>query len=189
LRAMSAGREVVEDYRSLGLSLRQHPVAFLRGELKARKIVDCASAGALKDGTAVQLAGMVLVRQRPGSAKGVLFITLEDETGIANLVIWPKLFEENRRTVMSAGMLGIKGYVQREGEVVHVIALKLTDLTPLLQSVGDRNEAFPLPDSRADHAKHGGGPDPRDTLGRKARDIYVRNQHLDNLKIKPRNRR
>jgi error-prone DNA polymerase len=140
----------------------------------------------MKDGKAINVAGMVLVRQRPGSAKGVLFITLQDETGVANLVIWPKLFEENRRTVMSAGMLGIKGYVQREGEVVHVIALKLTDLTPLLRSVSDRDEAFPVPDSRADHAKHGGGPDPRDAVGRKARDIYVRDLSLEAIKLRTR---
>ena len=86
-------------------------------------------------------SGLVLVRQRPGSAKGVLFITIEDETGIANIVVWPDLFEKQRRMVLSAGMIAVAGRVQREGEVVHVIARTLTDLSPLLRSVGERDNA------------------------------------------------
>jgi error-prone DNA polymerase len=94
LRPMAAGREVVEDYVTTGLTLREHPVAFLRPDLAAKRIVTCAEAGRARDGRWLTTAGVVLVRLRPGSAKGVLFITIEDETGIANLVIWPKLFEK-----------------------------------------------------------------------------------------------
>ena len=87
---MTAGGEVVEDYGHVGLTLRDHPVAFLREELQRRRIVTCAEAMQARDGRWLEAAGLVLVRQRPGSAKGVMFITLEDETGIANLVVWPK---------------------------------------------------------------------------------------------------
>ena len=90
LRPMTAGGEVVADYRHVGLTLRSHPVSFLRAELQARRMVSCAEAMAARDGRWLEAAGLVLVRQRPGSAKGVLFITLEDETGIANLVVWPQ---------------------------------------------------------------------------------------------------
>ena len=97
---MTAGSEVVEDYGHVGLTLRRHPVAFLRADLAARRIVTCTEAMQARDGRWLEAAGLVLVRQRPGSAKGVLFITLEDETGIANLVVWPQTFEKFRRVVM-----------------------------------------------------------------------------------------
>ncbi len=93
LAPMGEGEEVVEDYRSIGLSLRAHPLAFLRDELAHRKMISCAALRGTKDGRWVNLAGLVLERQKPGSAKGVMFITLEDETDVANLVIWPNLFE------------------------------------------------------------------------------------------------
>src|SRR3546814_8196272 len=86
---MTAGTEVVEDYGHVGLSLRSHPVAFLRPDLRRRRIVTCQEAMDARDSRWLEAAGIVLVRQRPGSAKGVMFITLEDETGIANLVVWP----------------------------------------------------------------------------------------------------
>jgi hypothetical protein len=125
------------------------------------------------DRSRVSVAGLVLVRQRPGSANGVLFITLEDETEIANLIVWPSLFERQRRLILSASMIGCRGKVQREGEVIHVIAEHLTDLSGLLGAVGERDQAFPLPHGRGDEAKHGSGPDPRGALGRKPRDIYI----------------
>ena len=107
LKPMTAGSEVVEDYRHVGLTLRRHPVAFLRADLRARRIVTCEDAMQARDGRWLEAAGLVLVRQRPGSAKGVLFITLEDETGIANLVVWPQTFEKFRRVVMGASMLAV----------------------------------------------------------------------------------
>ncbi|WP_428535569.1 error-prone DNA polymerase [Rhodopila sp.] len=173
LAAMTAGRQVVEDYRSTGLSLRRHPVSFLRADLAARRIVRCADLATIRDGKRVEVAGIILVRQRPGSARGVLFVTIEDETGHANLILWPSVFEAQRRLVLSASMLACRGKLQREGEVIHVIAEHLTDLSGLLRGVGERDEAFPLPAGRGDEARRDSTPDPR---GRKivgSRDIYV----------------
>ena len=138
---MTDGREVVEDYAHVGLTLRQHPVTFLRSELDQRGIMPCADLLATQDGRGVTVAGLVLVRQRPGTATGVIFITLEDETGIANLIVWPSLFERQRRIVLSASMLECRGRVQREGEVIHVVADQLEDLTPLLRTVGNRRRS------------------------------------------------
>ena len=168
LKAMAEGREVVEDYRAVQLSLRAHPVAFLRPELDRRGMTRCGDLAPTRDGKAVEVAGIVLIRQRPGSAKGVLFITIEDETGIANAILWPDRFEAQRRIVMSAAMVSIRGIVQREGDVIHVVTARMEDLTPLLHSVGGRD--FPHRHSPADGAKHA-GPDPRDGLT-KARNLF-----------------
>ncbi|MFZ8368798.1 OB-fold nucleic acid binding domain-containing protein, partial [Staphylococcus aureus] len=92
----------------------------LRDELRARKMITCAELQTVKDGRCINLAGIVLVRQKPGSAKGVMFITLEDETNVANLVVWTNVFEKHRRTVLGSSMMGVRGQVQREGEVIHV---------------------------------------------------------------------
>ena len=173
LKSMSAGREVVEDYGTTGLSLRQHPIVFVRGELAKTGHLPCGILDTARNGCPVAVAGLVLVRQKPGSAKGVMFITIEDETGIANLVIWPSLFEEQRRLILSASMIGVVGKVQREGAVVHLVAERLTDLTGLLHSISDRNQSFRLSTGRGDEAKHGGSPDQRDPLMRKPREIYV----------------
>jgi error-prone DNA polymerase len=160
LLPLSQGREVVEDYRATQLSLRAHPLSFLRERLTARRITRCGELAGLKDGTRVEVAGLILVRQRPGSAKGVVFVTLEDETGIANAVLWADRFEENRRTVMAATMLAIRGRVQKEGIVIHVVADAITDLTPWLREVGELD--LPRFTSPGDGATHGGTIDPRD---------------------------
>lgn len=139
LAALREGQQVVEDYRSTGLSLRGHPLAFLRRDLAARGMVSCGELASLRDGQRIALAGLVLVRQKPGSAKGVLFITVEDETGVANLIVWPSVFEQQRRVILSAGLLGCRGRVQREGEVLHVIVKEVEDLTAMLQSVAQRD--------------------------------------------------
>lgn len=189
LRPMTAGGEVVEDYRHVGLTLREHPLAFLRADLRGRRIVTCAEAMGSRDGRRLEAAGIVLVRQRPGTAKGVMFITLEDETGIANLVVWPKIFEKFRRTVLAAGMMAVKGRIQREGEVVHLVAHELADLSGELASVGERDTAFPLPHGRGDNFHHGSPtPDPRDAAAKavRTRDIYIRDLHLDTIKVKTR---
>jgi error-prone DNA polymerase len=112
----------VEDYTHIGLTLRAHPVSFLRDDFRRRKFATCAQAMQARDGKWLETAGIVLVRQRPGSAKGVMFITIEDETGTSNLVIWPDLYEKQRRIILSSGMMAVYGRVQREGEVVHLIA-------------------------------------------------------------------
>jgi len=143
LKAMTAGREVVEDYQHTGLTLRRHPVAFLREDLRRERFLSCAEAHALKDGRPVRTAGLVLVRQRPGSAKNVTFLTIEDETGISNLVIWPNLYEKQRRIVMNATVLGMQGTVQREGDVIHLICARLFDLTPMLSMLANREGDAP----------------------------------------------
>jgi error-prone DNA polymerase len=189
LKVMTAGREVVEDYRHVGLTLRDHPVAFLRADLVARNIATCAATSLVRDGKFVRIAGLVLVRQRPGSAKGVMFITIEDETGVANLVIWPDLYEKQRRLILTASMLGVEGRLQREGEVVHVIAIRLHDLSGELAGLGEREGSFPLPHGRGDEFHRGSpGNDSRDRLPRtvKPRDIYVPDLHIDTLKVKAR---
>jgi len=128
--------------------LRRHPASFLRANLASRRIVTCADAMNAHDGKWLTTAGLVLVRQKPGSAKGVMFITIEDETGVANLVIWPSLYERQRRIILAAGMFAVQGRIQREGEVVHLVAQHLTDLSAELASVGERDDGFPLPRSR-----------------------------------------
>jgi len=189
LRPMAAGGDVVEDYRHVGLSLRDHPVSFLRQDLRRRGIVSCQAAMDTRDGRWREAAGIVLVRQRPGSAKGVMFITLEDESGIANLVVWPKVFEQFRRTILSAGMISVRGRIQREGEVVHLVAQRLNDLSTDLAGIGKRDQPFPLPHGRGDEFHHGSPtPDPRDLppKGLRTRDIYIPDLHIDTIKVKTR---
>ena len=141
LAPMTDGREVVEDFDSVGLSLRGHPLTFLRSHLESHKFQTCATATQGRDGGNVRLAGLVLVRQRPATATGITFITIEDETGFANLVIWSSLFEIQRRVVLSAQLLGIEGHLQREGAVVHVLAKRLFDLSDGLAKIGERDMA------------------------------------------------
>jgi error-prone DNA polymerase len=186
---MTSGGEVVEDYRHVGLTLRQHPASFQRAGLTGRRIVTCADAMNARDGKWLTTAGLVLVRQKPGSAKGVMFITIEDETGVANLVIWPSLYERQRRIILAAGMIAVQGRIQREGEVVHLVAHHLIDLSADLAGVGDRDNSFPLPHGRGDEFHHGSpGIDPRSlpSKGPKARDIYVPDLHNDSIKVKTR---
>jgi error-prone DNA polymerase len=183
LDPMTLGQEVVEDYRNKGLSLRRHPVSFLRRDLAAGGSVPCATLARARDRSRITVAGLVLVRQMPGSAKGVMFITLEDETDVANLVIWPSLFERQRRLVLSAGMLGCRGRVQREGHVVHLVAEHLIDHSDLLRTVAMRDEVFPLPRGRGDEACGGGGPDER----MPTRAIYIPDLQIESgLKIRTR---
>ena len=190
LRPMTAGGEVVEDYGHVGLSLRNHPVSFLREDLRQRRIVTCNEAMEARDGRWLEAAGLVLVRQRPGSAKGIMFITLEDETGIGNLVVRAKVFEKFRHTVLAASMMAVRGRVQREGDVVHLVAHQLADLSAELTSVGDRDAIlFPLPHGRGDQVRHGGsGPDPRELppKGLRTRDIYIPDLRSDAIKVRTR---
>jgi error-prone DNA polymerase len=155
LTPMTEGREVVEDYRSKGLTLRQHPLAFLRAELRERRIRSCADLHRARDGQRVTVAGLVLVRQKPGSAKGVMFMTIEDETDVANVVVWPSLYDKQRRLILSSGMMAIRGRYQREGGVTHLIAEHLIDLSDLLRSVGNRDGPFSMRHGRGEEAKIG----------------------------------
>jgi len=171
LRPMTEGREVVEDYRTIQLSLRTHPLTFLRPEFKRRGMVTAADLERIRDGRMVDIAGIILVRQKPGSAKGVLFITIEDETGVANLIVWPHRFEAQRRIILSSAMIGVRGKVQREGQVIHIITEQITDETPLLRSVGEMD--FPHRPGPGDGATHGGSPDRGDaTWEKRVRDSY-----------------
>jgi error-prone DNA polymerase len=186
---MTEGREVVEDYRSKGLTLRHHPVAFLREELERRRMIRCSDLNRVRDGQRVTVPGLVLVRQKPGSAGGVTFMTIEDETDVANLVIWPSLFEQQRRLILSAGMIACRGRVKKEGQVIHLVAEHMLDLSDLLRSVGDREEPFPLRHGRGDEVKHGSRPDPLEApaLEHKPRDIYVPDLRIGSgIKIKTR---
>ena len=188
LDLMTLGAESSRIIRSIGLSLRPHPLSFLRADLDRLGSLRCSDVHASRNGQMVTVAGLVLVRQKPGSAKGVMFITLEDETEVANLVVWPDVFERQRRLILAAGMIAARGRVQRQGEVAHVVVEHLTDLSHLLRQVGDRDEAFPTRVGRGDEARHGGGADQRDARGRKPRDIYIPDLRLDSgIKVQTRN--
>jgi error-prone DNA polymerase len=164
LTPMTKGRQVVEDYRSHGLSLRSHPLAFLRNQLADMNIMACAGLRDAKNGQRVTVSGLVLVRQMPGSAKGVMFITLEDETDIANLIVWPAQFEKQRRTILGAQMLACRGKVQSASGTIHVIAEHLIDQSDLLGGVGGLNEIFTVPVSHVDIARHPHGRDHREKM-------------------------
>ena len=185
---MPLSEHVVNDYRTLRLSLKAHPMHFLRARVAAARVVACSTLRSARDGTRVSVGGVILVRQRPGSAAGVVFMTIEDETGVANAVIWPKVLERERKVVMGARLVVVHGRVQRHEDIIHVIAERLEDRSDwlhLLTEDGEEMEAalanadevrrpdpgswrsskpkpdLPLPLSRADHVKHPQGGDPR----------------------------
>ena len=139
LPAMPLCEHVVEDYVTTGLSLKQHPVHFFRERLAALGAIRNAQLRdeALPQDSIVTAAGLVLVRQRPGTSKGVVFMTLEDETDNANVIVWPKVFEKNRRTVMTSRFLAIRGRLQRAGLVIHVVAESFIDLSAQLPWLRD----------------------------------------------------
>jgi error-prone DNA polymerase len=132
LPPMPLGAHVVEDYRRLSLSLKAHPVAFMRRRLEARGILRSEELAGGASGKRVTVAGLVLVRQRPGTASGVIFMTIEDETGIANIIVWPKVFERLRSVVIGARFIAVTGKLQSQDAVTHIIAERLEDLTPML---------------------------------------------------------
>jgi len=128
LPVMSPGEHVIADYRSTGLSLRAHPCGLLRDRLAGAKILDCRAATLAKNGMRVRIAGIVTVRQRPGTAKGTVFITIEDETGIANIIVWPAMVEKFRHHIINATLLIVEGRLQRSAEnVTHIVAERLAD--------------------------------------------------------------
>jgi error-prone DNA polymerase len=137
LPAMPFGEEVVNDYRFLQLSLRAHPASFFRQELAARRIVPNAALRMRQAGTWVSVSGLVTIRQRPGSANGVVFLTLEDETGIANVIVWPRTFERFRPIILGARYVAARGKLQHQSGVIHVVAEWLEDLTFMLKRLMD----------------------------------------------------
>ncbi len=132
LRAPGEGENIVADYRALGLTLGRHPLALLRERLATRGVLSAAELRLCPGGASARVAGLVLVRQRPGTASGVTFVTLEDETGIVNLIVWKAVAERWRRPLLDARLLVAEGRVQREGEVLHLIAGRLADQSRLL---------------------------------------------------------
>ncbi len=149
LPTMPLSEEVVTDYQTMRLSLKAHPMSFLRPDLGERGFIRACDLRDRKYRAMVQIAGVVLIRQRPGSAKGVCFITLEDETGVVNLVVWPDLMAKQRRVIMGARLMEVRGRVEYDDEVTHVIAHHLTDATERLYNLSD--DMLQAPITRADH--------------------------------------
>jgi DNA polymerase III alpha subunit len=148
---MLPGEHVIEDYRYLSLSLKAHPVSFLRGDFARMGIVQNRDLPTIANGRMVTVAGLVLVRQRPGSANGVIFMTLEDETGVANAIVWPKMFEKYRAIVMGARLVKIRGRLQSESGVIHVVVDYIEDMTPALGILQREARRFGVSD-RSDEA-------------------------------------
>ncbi len=167
LPEMPLGEHVVEDYASLSLTLKRHPLAFLRRKFTHEGLVTAAELAHLPVDRRLTIAGVVLIRQRPGSANGVVFITIEDETGVANLIVWPQILERFRRAALGATLLSCTGKLQREESVIHVVADRLDDLTPRLNTLRDRTgEAEPRPRRKPPLAlpERVPGYDPRDIV-------------------------
>jgi error-prone DNA polymerase len=142
LAPMPLGAHVVEDYRRLSLSLKAHPASFMRARLTARAILPSDKLRSVKNGERVTVAGLVLVRQRPGTAKGVIFMTLEDEAGVANIIVWPKVFERLRAIVLGARFVAVTGKLQSEQGVIHIVAERMNDLTPMLGLLSEAGETI-----------------------------------------------
>ena len=176
LPAAGLPEEVVQDYQTLRLSLKAHPVQFLRGRLAAEGAIEARQVPEIPDGRRLRFGGGVLVRQRPGSSKGVVFMTLEDETGIVNVVVWPKVFDAFRPVVMGGRMLLIEGRLQRaadaEGGVVHLIAETLVDRTADLALLSEAEPPI-RPPMGDDAAKSGGDPRTRQDRHRHPRDVRI----------------
>ncbi|OYY89583.1 MAG: error-prone DNA polymerase, partial [Sphingomonas sp. 28-66-16] len=182
LPIMSPAEHVVADYQMTRLSLKAHPMAFLRDELRAEGILSCAETSAAKNDARVRTAGIVLVRQRPGKGNAI-FITIEDETGVTNVVLWARQFEIFRRQVMASRLMLVEGQLQRSVEgVVHLMASRIIDRTAMLDTLSERGET-PTDRSRADEFDH--PQHPRGTIPRNAE---PRGSHPRNVRIIPKSR-
>jgi error-prone DNA polymerase len=142
LPAPTEGQDIVADYRRLGLTLRRHPLALLRRQLRERRLATADDIRHAPHGRLVRTAGIVIGRQRPDTASGVVFVTLEDETGATNVIVWRDVGDRQRRELLGARLLGVYGRIEREGSVVHVLAGRLVDLTPMLGSLPTRSRDF-----------------------------------------------
>jgi len=161
LPVMPLSEHVVNDYRTLRLSLKAHPMSFLRARATAAHIMACAALKSARDGARVSVGGVILVRQRPGSAQGVVFMTIEDETGVANAVIWPKVLERMRKVVMGARLVIVHGRVQRHEDIIHVVAKRLEDRSDWLHLLSEDGETLSMTLANADHVKHPDGEPPK----------------------------
>jgi error-prone DNA polymerase len=160
LPRMPLGEEIVEDYRALSLSLKAHPAGLLRAALAEKGAIPCERLAQLRDGAWVKVAGLVLVRQRPGTAKGVIFMTLEDETHIANIIVWPNVFERFRAETLGARLAIVEGRVQSQSGVIHVVAERVRDETRLLSLLARGGEGLEPP-AKIDEARRGPEGDAR----------------------------
>ena len=142
LAAPDIAETVLADYRATGLSLARHPVALLREELAAFKVQPAATLRDYPNGRLARASGIVTHRQRPETAKGVVFVTLEDETGAVNVIVWPQVAEAQRKPLLASTLLTVYGIWQREGEVRHLVARKLVDHSELLQGLASRSRNF-----------------------------------------------
>jgi len=142
LPAMSAAEEVLADYRTAGLSLRAHPLSFLRADLARRGVTPAGDLKLVPDGGPVRVAGIVLVRQRPGTAKGITFVTLEDETGQANLIIRPDVWRRFRRAAVGATLLLVHGRLQRQSDVTHILVTRIENYSDHLKELGSQSRDF-----------------------------------------------
>lgn len=158
LPLMPPGEDVVHDYRTMSFSLKAHPVSFMRSALDRRSILRCADLEKRRNGQRVEVAGLVLVRQRPGTATGVVFATLEDETGIANVVIWSTAFEKHRHVILSSRMMAVKGKLQIEGRVIHVVAESFTNMTDDLVALAGGKSFGDAALARGDEGRKGDEP-------------------------------
>jgi len=213
LPLMPLSEHVVNDYRTLRLSLKAHPMSFLRTKVAASRILSCADLKQTRDGACVSVAGVVLVRQRPGSAQGVVFMTIEDETGVANSVIWPNVLERERKVVMGARLVVVHGRVQRHEDIIHVVAERLEDRSDWLHlltedgenlsvalanadeirrpepgSWRDKSDELPLPIAHGDHVKHASGEDPRERKQERGHPRWHPRRHPRTERIIPRSR-
>lgn len=186
LPALTLGEQVVDDYSSFSMSLRSHPMELLRATLAQRGMSSTETLKTSKNGQLLTLAGLVLVRQRPGTASGVVFVTLEDEFGIANLVVWPKVFDAHRRIVMGARMMAVRGRIQCQGEddykVIHLVADELWDLSVELDSISEL-DLFHLTNGRGDGVRS----DPGDRRVKVAEANATRHRSSRNVPEKPAN--
>ncbi|MDE2162541.1 MAG: error-prone DNA polymerase [Alphaproteobacteria bacterium] len=169
LPTLGLGEHIIQDYATLRLSLKEHPVALLRQCLSERGVSRNVELVTAANNTRIRVAGLVLVRQRPGTAKGVTFATLEDETGIANIVVWAKTFEAFRRPFLASRLMMVSGRLQREGLVVHVVAEKIEDLSNKLYRLSD--SAFTLAPDNADETKQPTRGDSRVGMNRHPRNV------------------
>ncbi|MET0869544.1 MAG: error-prone DNA polymerase [Methyloceanibacter sp.] len=188
LPVMPLSEHVVNDYRTLRLSLKAHPMSFLRARIAAMRIAACADLKQCRDGARVSVAGVVLVRQRPGSAQGVVFMTVEDETGIANSVIWPNVLERERKVVMGARLVVVHGRVQRHEDIIHVVATRLEDRSDWLHLLTEEGEALSLALAHADEVRR---PEPgswRPTLGKRSHPRWHPRRHPRAERIIPKSR-
>jgi error-prone DNA polymerase len=151
LPAMKASEHVVHDFAFTGLSLKAHPVSFIRRELDMLHITPTGKLKEMKDGDKVKVAGLITIRQRPGTAKGIVFITIKDETGFSNLVVWEKIFEKYRKEILQARLFMVEGKLQIEGDVIHVVASRCFNLNKMLNGLtAVTDDDFPFMPSRGD---------------------------------------